>query len=41
MMKIDAVLCIGILSMWALAVISANASVVESKSLIVSYETRQ
>jgi hypothetical protein len=40
-MKIDAILCIGILSMLALAVMSANASVIESKSLIVSYDPRQ
>ena len=38
-MKIDAILFIGILSMCALAVISANASVADSKSLIASYET--
>ena len=29
-MKIDAILCIGILTMWALAVVSADSSVAES-----------
>ena len=40
-MKIDAILCIGILTMWALAVMSANSSLAESKALITSYEARQ
>jgi hypothetical protein len=35
-MKIDVVLCIGILTMWALAVLSADKSVAESKSYISS-----